>query len=244
MREVGDPGLMQTIDLWVQRVDKGLYVKRSEIEAVYADLLPRLTDLKPYRADYAAYTPQPVANYDQYAATALQAEVQQQAAPYVAPAESTLQPYVAPEYPSDPLVLELSVPYVEVHVNDLLQFDVKANRRCELQVLYVEETKTVEELPPEVLGPAYLEAGETRRIPVAGSGFQLRFDTPGRGETMVAFCREGGLAEKRISAQGAIDYANDRFQPLSRGLVIERTQTVAQDNGQSATNAVTFNVSQ
>ncbi|MEO5621455.1 MAG: DUF4384 domain-containing protein, partial [Cypionkella sp.] len=204
----------------------------------------RLTDLKPYRADYAVYTPQPVQNYDQYAATALQAEVQQQAASYVVPAESTLQPYVAPEYPSDPLVLELSVPYVEVHVNDLLQFDVKANRRCELQVLYVEETKTVEELPPEVLGPAYLEAGETRRIPVAGSGFQLRFDTPGRGETMVAFCREGGLAEKRISAQGAIDYANDRFQPLSRGLVIERTQTVAQDNGQSATNAVTFNVSQ
>jgi hypothetical protein len=60
----------------------------------------------------------------------------------------------------------------------------------------------------------------------------------------VAFCREGGLGDKRISGQGAIDYANERFQPLSRGLVIERTQTVAKDNGQSATNAVTFNVSQ
>jgi mono/diheme cytochrome c family protein len=244
MREVGDPALMQTVDLWVQRIDKGLYVKRSEIDSVYADLLPRLTDLKPYHATYAAYQPKPVDNYDQYAATALQAEVTQSQTAYVPPAESTLQPYVPPVYAADPLVLELSVPYVDVHVNDLLEFDVKANRRCELQVLYVEETKTVEELPPEVLGPAYLEAGEVRRIPVAGSGFQLRFDTPGRGETMVAFCREGGLADKRISAQAAIDYANERYQPLSRGLVIERTQTVAKDNGQSATNAVTFNVSQ
>lgn len=244
MRQVGDPALMQTVDLWVQRADKGLYVKRSEIEAVYSDLLPRLTDLRPYRADYAAYQPQPVANYDQYAADALQTTVTQAQTAYVAPAEASLQPYTPPVYAADPLVLELSVPYVDVHVNDLLQFDVKANRRCELQVLYVEETKTVEELPPEVLGSAFLEAGETRRIPVEGSGFQLRFDTTGKGETMVAFCREGGLGDKRISAKGAIDYANERFQPLSRGLVIERTQTVAKDNGQSATNAVTFNVSQ
>ncbi len=244
MREVGDPALMQTVDLWVQRIDKGLYIKRSEIDSVYADLLPRLTDLRPYRATYAAYQPQPVANYDQYAATALQTEVQQAQTAYVPPAESTLQPYTPPVAISDPLVLELSVPYVEVHVNDLLQFDVKANRRCELQVLYVEETKTVEEMPPEVLGPAFLEAGETRRIPYPGSEYQLRFDTPGKGETMVAFCREGGLGDKRISGQGAIDYANERYQPLSRGLVIERTQTVAKDNGQSATNAVTFNVSQ
>ncbi|MDO8884908.1 DUF4384 domain-containing protein, partial [Pseudotabrizicola sp.] len=153
-----------------------------------------------------------------------------------------LQPYVPVAAPTDPLILQLSVPYVEVKVNDLLEFDVRANRRCELQILYVEETKTVEELPPEVLGPAFLEAGETRRIPYPGSGMQLRFDTPGKGETMVAFCREGGLGDKRITGQGAVDYAKDRFQPLSRGLVIERTDTVARDNGQSATNVVTFNV--
>jgi Domain of unknown function (DUF4384) len=131
-----------------------------------------------------------------------------------------------------------------VHVNDLLEFDVRANRACELQVLYVEETKTVEELPPEVIGPAYLQPGETRRIPYPGSGYQLRFDTPGQGETMVAYCREGGLGDTRITGQQAVDYAADRFQPLSRGLVIERTEQVARDNGISAANAVTFNVAE
>jgi mono/diheme cytochrome c family protein len=245
MREMGDPALMQTVDLWVQRIENGLYVRRSEIEDVYADLLPRLTDLRPYDHNYAAYQPQPVANYDQQATEALQYEVKKDEAAYVPQPENTLPAYVPPPAkPADPLVLELSVPYVNVKVNDLLEFDVKANRKCELQVLYVEETKTVEELPPEVLGPAFLEPGETRRIPYPGSGFQLRFDTTGQGETMVAFCREGGLGDKRITGQGAVDYAAERYQPLSRGLVIERTQTVAQDNGNSATNAVTFNVSQ
>ena len=64
----------------------------------------------------------------------------------------------------------------------------------------------------------------------------------GKGETMVAYCREGGLGDARISGQQAMDYANDRFQPLSRGLVIERSAQVERDNGTSATNAVTFNV--
>ena len=243
IREVGDPNIMQIVQQWVQRVDDGLHVRRAELEAVYADLLPRLTDLRPY--DYGgavAYTPQPVADYVAVASTAYEVAAQKEQAPYQPQAESTLQPYVPVVAPDDPLILQLSVPYVEVKVNDLLEFDVTANRRCELQILYVEETKTVEELPPEVLGPTFLDAGETRRIPYPGSGMQLRFDTPGKGETMVAFCREGGLGDKRISGQGAVAYANERFQPLSRGLVIERTETVARDNGQSATNVVTFNV--
>ncbi len=243
MREMGDPLLMQTVDQWVQRVDDGLYVSRSEIEAVWPDLLPRLTDLRPYRPGQNDYQPQPVANYDQQATEALQYEATQAQVAYVPQPESALPPYQPPVKAADPLILELWVPKVEVKVNDLLEFDVRANRKCELQVLYVEETKTVEELPPEVLGPVFLEAGETRRIPFPGSGLQLRFDTPGKGETMVAFCREGGLGDKRISGQGAVDYAKERFQPLSRGLVIERTDQVAKDNGQSATNAVTFNVS-
>ncbi|MDO8881803.1 cytochrome c, partial [Pseudotabrizicola sp.] len=64
IREVGDPNIMQVVQQWVQRVDDGLHVRRAELEAVYADLLPRLTDLRPY--DYGggvSYTPQPVADY-------------------------------------------------------------------------------------------------------------------------------------------------------------------------------------
>ncbi len=241
MRSMGDPVLMQTVDAMVQRIDAGLFVTRSEIEDVYADLLPRLTDYRPYMADYQEYVPQAGA-YEEKAVAALEYQAEKQAEAYVPQAENTLQAYVAPVDNADPLILELSVPYVEVKVNDLLEFDVKANRACELQVLYVEETKTVEELPPEVLGPAFLEAGETRRIPYPGSGFQLRFDTTGKGETMVAYCREGGLGDTRISGEAAVAYAKGRFQPLSRGLVIERTEQVAKDGGLSATNAVTFNV--
>ena len=242
MRTMGDPVLMQTVDQWIQRADSGLFVTRSEIEDVYADLLPRLTDYRPYQPYVQAYVPQTAGGYDDQAVAALQYETEQQAVPYAPPAEGSLPAYQAEAFNDDPLILELSVPYVDVRVNDLLEFDVRANRACELQVLYVEETKTVEELPPEVIGPAFLNPGEVRRIPYPGSGFQLRFDTTGKGETMVAYCREGGLGDARISGQQAMDYANDRFQPLSRGLVIERSAQVERDNGTSATNAVTFNV--
>lgn len=244
VRSMGDPALMQTVDSWIRRIDDGLFVTRAEIEEVWGDLLPRLTDLRPYRPHHAAYQPQVITgSYDQTAAAAVTYELQAKAVPYTPPNPADLPPYVPPRAkPTDALVLELSVPKVSVRVNDLLTFDVRANRRCELQVLYVEETRVVEELPPEVIGPAFLEAGESRRIPFPGSGLQLRFDTPGRGETMVAFCREGGLGEKRITGQQAMDFARERFQPLSRGIVIERTQQVAADNGQSATNVVTFDV--
>ncbi len=242
MRSMGDPVLMQIVDQWIQRADAGLFVTRSELEDVYADLLPRLTDYRPYLPYDAAYVPQTGAGYDDQAVAALEYTTEQQATPYTPPAAGSLPVYQAEVYNDDPLILELSVPNVEVRVNDLLEFDVRANRACELQVLYVEETKTVEELPPEVIGPAFLEPGETRRIPYPGSGFQLRFDTTGRGETMVAYCREGGLGNARISGQQAMDYATDHFQPLSRGLVIERIAQVEADGGTSATNAVTFNV--
>ncbi|MCF8484819.1 MAG: c-type cytochrome [Rhodobacteraceae bacterium] len=246
IRSIGDPTLMQIAEQWVQRIDDGLHVRRSEIEDVWADLLPRLTDLRPYRPAYGygtAYQPTAVVDYEATAAYAAEYSAKQDAAPYVPQPEAALPVYAPPQKAYDPLVLELSVPVVNVYVNDLLEFDVRANRRCELQVLYVEETKTVEELPPEVIGPAFLEPGELRRIPYPGSGFRLRFDTPGKGETMLAYCREGGLGDTRLTGQGAMDYAREHFQPLSRGLIIERTEQVAEDNGQSATNSVTFNVS-
>jgi mono/diheme cytochrome c family protein len=244
LRTVGDATLMQVVDGWIQRIDAGQFVTRSEIEDTFADLLPRLTDYRPYQPYVQAYQPQAGGAYDEKAVAAVQYQATQQATDYLPPAESTLPAYAPAADIADPLILELSVPYVEVHVNDLLEFDVRANRACELQVLYVEETKSVEELPPEVIGPTYLEPGETRRIPYPGSGYQLRFDTTGQGETMVAYCREGGLGDTRITGEQAVKYAADRFQPLSRGLVIERTEQVARDNGASATNAVTFNVAQ
>lgn len=244
VRTMGDPALMQTVDNWIRRIDDGLFVTRSEIEEVWPALLARLTDFRPFGAGHVAFAPQAIGGgFDQAAAVALAQELQAKQVAFVPPNPASLQPFVPQARPVNGLELQLSVPRVAVKVNDLLQFDVTANRRCELQVLYVEESRTVEELPPEVIGPAFLEAGETRRIPFPGSGFQLRFDTPGQGETMVAFCREGGLGDKRITGEAAMAHARARFQPLSRGIVIERTEQVAADNGLSATNVITFDVS-
>jgi hypothetical protein len=127
-------------------------------------------------------------------------------------------------------------------VNDLLEFDISANKRCELQIFYVEEGQNIEELPQVILGPNFLEPGEVRRIPYKQSGLQIRFDTPGSGETMLAFCREGGLANHRMDQTAASNYAHERSLPLTRGISIEAATQVAQDNGASATNHVTFNV--
>ena len=250
---LGDSHLIQLTTGWMNRFNAGLEIARVELDEVYADLLPRMTDYDPFRYVADGYVQEKVVEkYEEIVVEAIhkEAEYVEEKGVYEAKKEKPYEPdlkkveaYVPPKVVKDPLHLSLAVPYVNVKVNDLLEFDISANKRCELQVLYVEETKNVEELPPEVLGPAFLEAGEVRRIPYPGSGFQLRFDTPGKGETMIAFCRAGGLGNKRIDAGYALNYAKEHFQPLSRGIVIERTKEVAKDEGQSAVHAVTFQVS-
>ena len=241
---LGDPTLTVILNDWIARLDAGGKLHRSELESYYADLLERLTDLRPLRPGYApvlAYAPQAAApaRIEQ----AVQAAVAKQAAPYQ-PAETAPVTYAPPAapVPEDRLKLSLGVAQTQVYVNDLLEFTVSANKRCELQILYVEEAQTIEEMPQQILGPVFLEAGEVRKIPYEGSGLQIRFDTPGKGETMLAICREGGLGDKRMTAQGALDYARSHFQPLTRGISIEAAKVVQSDGGASATNHVTFNV--
>jgi hypothetical protein len=60
---------------------------------------------------------------------------------------------------------------------------------------------------------------------------------------MLAFCREGGLGAARMNAAAVKDYAASRSQTLLRGIAIEAADRVSQDEGNSATNFVTFNVS-
>lgn len=240
---LGDPRLTVVLSDWLARLDGGAKVHRSEVETYYADLLPRLTDLRPYRYDggYVVAKVEP-GQYEAKVEQAVEYTVTKQEAAYV-PAETAPLTYdPAPQMPADRLTLALSVPRTKVHVNDLLTFDVSANKRCELQIFYVEESKNIEELPQVILGPKFLEPGEVRRIPYLGSGLQIRFDTPGKGETMLAFCREGGLGDQRMDATAALEYSRSRSQPLTRGISIEAASKVAADNGASATNHVTFNV--
>jgi len=246
-RTLGDPTLTVIVNDWIGRLEGGAKVHRSELELYYADILERMTDLHAYRGGathVAGYQPEPVAPaaYEQRVDQAVHAAVAKQADPYQ-PAVTAPVAYAPPAPPrADRLTLSINVPRTEVYVNDLLDFTVSANQRCELQMFYVEATKNIEELPPQLLGPAFLEPGELRRIPYDGSGLQIRFDEPGKGETMLAFCRVGGLGTQRMTASGALAYAKSQFQPLTRGLSIEAAKKVAEDGGASATNHVTFNV--
>lgn len=237
VKGIADPSLRQVADTWMQRVDMGLFVTRAEMEEHWAAMLPRLTRMS---ALEGAPAPAAHAAPDLTAAISQSAGYSQQA---FVPADNThlaepVQTYTA----GTGLTLSLSVPQVNTRVGDLLAFDVSASRRCELQILYVEEGNTVEELPQSVLGAPFLEAGEVRRIPDPKSGLQLRFNTPGKGETMLAFCREGGLGDQRIDAADAIAKAKARSRPLTKGIAIEAATRVEESAGASALNAVTFNV--
>lgn len=240
---LGDPRLTVVLADWLGRLDGGAKIHRSEIETYYAEILPRLTDLRPYRYDGGAVA---AAQPEQSFAASLEQAVGQAVAksqnPYSAAETAPLTYDPTPSRPQDPLTLALSVPATTVYVNDLLEFDVRANKRCELQIFYVEEAKNIEELPQAILGPQFLEAGEQRRIPYQQSGLQIRFDSPGTGETMLAFCREGGLAGQRMDQAQVLRFSQERSLPLTRGISIEAAAQVAQDNGASATNHVTFNV--
>lgn len=243
-RKLGDPRLTVVLADWISRMDGGGKVQRSELETYYSELLPRLTDLRPYQIK-GGYVVSAAASTDYEARVkkALNETVAKVEAPYLPAVTAPLDYDPAPKMRADRLKLALSVPKTNVRVNDLLQFDISSNKRCELQVFYIEASKSIEELPQAILGPRFLEVGEVRRIPYTGSDLQIRFDTPGMGETMLAFCREGGLGSHRMDQKAAVDYAKERSLPLTRGIAIEAASKVVNDSGASATNHVTFNVS-
>lgn len=246
---LGDPQLMLITLDWLARADAGIKIHRSEVDTVFGELIGRITDLKPYtHSGEATYTPVVQAktddSYRDTVSDAVSEKLAREESGYT-PAVTEPSQYTPPApLAHDRLTLALSVPKSTVYVNDLLEFQISANKRCELQVFYVEASKEVVEMPQEILGPRFLEAGENRVIPNPDSGLQIRFDEPGKGETMLAFCREGGLGEKRMTAQGVLDYAASRYQPLTRGVIIEAARRVEESAGDSATNHVTFNVLQ
>lgn len=250
-RRLGDPTLTVVVGDWISRLETGGKIQRSEVEKYYGDILERISDLRPFRYDHDAgyevvkHEPEVYDEgaYEEEVEKAVKKVVKKEEEPYE-PAVKEPVEYDPPSYEPDHDRLKLAI-YVdrnEYYVNDLLTFEIEASDRCELQMFYVEESKNIEELPPQLLGPAFLEPGEKRRIPYEGSGLQIRFDEPGAGETMLAFCRKGGLEDYGMSAEGALDYAKKHFQPLTRGIAIEAADKVAEDDGASATNHVTFNV--
>ncbi|AZV79879.1 hypothetical protein EBB79_19675 [Parasedimentitalea marina] len=241
VKGIADPGLRQVADTWMRRLEAGLFVTRAEVEDHWAAMLPRVTRMSAMNHSTASVSTDHGSSAEILVNALSQAAYSNQQE--FVPADNSYRAQTEPADTSGhPLTLSLSVPEVNTRVGDLLVFDVSANRRCELQILYIEEGNSVEDLPSEIFGPRFLEAGEIRRIPDPRSGLVLRFTSPGKGETMLAFCREDGLGAHRIDPAEAIRKAQDRYQPLTKGLSIEVVTQVEQSAGSSALNAVTFNV--
>lgn len=240
---LGDAHLSQVLSTWVRRAENGLGIPRDEVEIYWPALLPRLTDMDAYaNSGQLIFAALDTSNdYDVAAEKAFSAVSEKRTQNYQ-PTTNATGGYDAELPISNPMHLSLTVPKVNVRVDDLLVFDIATNQDCELQLLYIEENKNVEEWPAAAVGPSILKAGEVRRIPYPGSGIKVRFDEPGTGETLLAFCRAGGLGQHRLSPQSAVDFAKENFQPLTRGITFEVESRVAQDRGQSAYNAITFNV--
>lgn len=108
-------------------------------------------------------------------------------------------------------------------------------------MLYVEETGNVEIIPDAMIGNTTLQAGERRLIPQAGTG-NLTFDTPAPAETMVAFCRAGGLGEQKLTAEQARQIVAQSHLPPTRGLAINLAKKAEDDQGASGLQVVTFEI--
>jgi mono/diheme cytochrome c family protein len=240
-RQTGDAQLGLILSDWIARLDAGTKLHRSELLRYYAAILPRLTELR-------VYEPQDGYDLAGYGPGGFETQLEGVVDRLSEQDEITFAPAISVPMDSSPVdltgqvKLAISVPKTQVHVGDLLRFNIQSNERCELQIFYVESHEGIEELPQGLLGPKFLDAGERREIPYPGSGFRLRFDSPGVNDTMLVFCRVGGLGDARMTTASVLDYAASRSQPLLRGIAIEAADRVSRDNGTSATNFVTFNV--
>jgi hypothetical protein len=108
-------------------------------------------------------------------------------------------------------------------------------------VMYVEDTGNVEIIPDVMIGSTTLNPGERRLIPQPGTG-NLTFDSPSPGETMIAYCRIGGLGDQKLTAEKAKELAASTKQPLTRGIAVNLAKQAEKDNGASGVQMVTFEI--
>ena len=110
-----------------------------------------------------------------------------------------------------------------------------------MQILYVEETGNVEVIPDAMIGNTTLQPGEKRLIPQPGTG-DLTFDTPAPAETMIAYCREGGLGDQKLTVERARQLVAQSHLPPTRGLAINLAKKAEDDKGASGLQVVTFEI--
>ncbi|CAN7518520.1 c-type cytochrome [Pararhizobium sp. LjRoot238] len=221
---------------WVTTLEAGGTIPRAEVEQQFPLLLSPLMQLKALDTTTV-----------KVAATAQTQEVAGQTAqqtPVKAETIAQATPAYRQEKPAEgKLELALQVGSTTAKVGDQLSFELSSNKACELQVLYVEETGNVEVIPDAMIGNTTLQAGEKRLIPQPGTG-NLTFDTPAPAETMIAFCRQGGLGDQKLTVERARQLVADSHLPPTRGLAINLAKKAEDDKGASGLQVVTFEIKQ
>jgi hypothetical protein len=221
---------------WVTTLEAGGTIPRAEVEQQFPLLLSPLMQLKALDTTTV-----------KVAATAQAKEVAGQTAqqtPVKAETIAQATPAYRQEKPAEgKLELALQVASTTAKVGDQLSFELSSNKACELQVLYVEETGNVEVIPDAMIGNTTLQAGEKRLIPQPGTG-NLTFDTPAPAETMIAYCREGGLGDQKLTVERARQLVAESHLPPTRGLAINLAKKAEDDKGASGLQVVTFEIKQ
>jgi hypothetical protein len=227
---------------WVATLESGATIPRIEVEEQFEFMLEPLLQLRPLKrgvnADVAVY--KPAADNTGYQKPE---EKKENADEYAA---ATANTYVAPAYKqddkaqADKVKLALHVASTSAKVGDYLSFELSTNHACELQLMYVEDTGNVEIIPDVMIGNTTLDAGERRLIPQPGTG-NLTFDAPSAGETMLAYCRIGGLGDQKLTAETAKKLIATK-QPTTRGIAVNLAKQAEADNGASGLQMVTFEI--
>ena len=222
---------------WITQLKGGSSVPRFEVEQQFAALVEPLMGLEPLKIENGEG-----------------ASTNETKTPDYKDADYREDGVKADDKKGNKLALSVDVKNTDVFVDEKLSFKVEANNKCELQIFYVESDGNVEEIPQSMIGEAFLEAGKPRAIPDPASG-DLVFDAVGADETMLLFCREGGLGNQRLNAKGAKKLAKSSGEATSRGIAIKLFEKAKADEkkadanneatggkGTSAIHLVTFNV--
>ena len=238
VERTSDVEVVRLATSWLIQLRGGKKIARFEVEEQFAYLAEPLLGLKPLR--YFSDGSENVAGVT----STINSDTSYKVATLgkVPNYKVAIPSYQQPDYATGKrLSLSVKVASTNVRVKDKLSFEVTANRQCELQILYVESSGNVELFPDQLIGNPILTAGKAKRIPDAGSG-NIEFDEPGHDETLILFCREGGLGEQRLTKEQALKIAKSSGKTATRGIAFNLAKKVAKSKGDTAFHMVSFNV--
>lgn len=216
---IADPVVQQIAIGWLNRLKRNQDVPRAEVSAQFPYLIGLLSDRRPLGAYYQ----------DDY-----------QAAPVTPPRYETAR---ADGQDAGKLKLSLNVGSTTVRVGDLLSIELVANRDCELQMFYVQENGEVVEFPAEYVGEPFLKAGIPKHLPDPNSPFVAEFTDDALRESLVAYCRVGGLGDRRVSEAGVLDLMKKAGAGAGdRELTFKLVERAKQEDGLEAVQLVRFEV--